>query len=236
MHIRLLILPLCLFATAAGQAPSERRFMLTDFERIRVDGPFRVEVTTGLPAGASVSGDSRASGRVDLRVDGGILVVAPSSSGWDGWKESGGEQLVIRVKARALHGARVNGGGALTVDRMAGARIDLGVNGSGRLTVGSVSGDQLVATLSGSGTLTLSGGSVQRARFLTAGAGSVDAAGASASELVVQSQSSGDSRYHARLTAGVASLGSGTVRVEGPAVCRLSGTGPSSCAGKMERR
>lgn len=242
MSLRHLALPIALIAPSMALAPSvnaaapaaasERRFMLTEFDRIRLSGPFVVEVTTNGPPGAVVRGDGRAIDRVNLRVDGGMLVIAPSTMGWDGWRDAREGQLVIRVSSRKLSGARVFGGGRLTVDRLTGQRIDLGLSGAGRIEIGEVAGDQLAGTLTGSGVMVLNGGSVRSARFVTQGAGSIDASGMNASDLSVQSQSAGDSSFTASLTANVSARGTGAVRVAGKAVCRLSGPGPMSCAGK----
>lgn len=236
MRCRLIFAPLLLIATSAA-APQlrERSFMLTDFDRVRLDGPFAVEVTTGRPTGAVVAGDGRAADRVNLRVDGGTLVIGMSTMGWDSWRDDERGAIAIRVNARQLRGARINGGGRLRIDRAASQRIDLGVNGSGELVIADIAADQLVATLTGTGSIRLPAGTARTARFFTQGAGSINA-GLRADDLTVQSQSAGDSRFSARLTASVNSLGSGAVRVEGPAVCRLSGTGPASCAGKTTRR
>ena len=236
MRRRLILLPLVLIAIGAAPAPAERRFMLTDFDRVRLSGPFTVEITTGGPPGATVSGDGRAAERIDLRVDGGLLVIAASTQGWDGWRDGREGQMVIKVSSRQMRGARVNGGGRLAIDRVSGQRIELGLAGSGQIDIGSVSGDQMVATLTGTGSIRLAGGAVRSARFISQGAGSIDAAGTSIADLNVQSQSSGDSRFTASLTATVAALGTGAVRVEGNAVCRLSGPGPMSCAGKAAER
>jgi hypothetical protein len=231
-----LALPLALLAVGAAPAPAERRFMLTDFDRIRLSGPFAVEVTTGGPPGASVTGDRRATDRIELRVDGGLLVIAPSTIGYDGWREERDGQLVVKVSGRQLRGARINGGGRIAVDRMVGQRIELGLAGSGQLDVGSVTGDQMVATLTGTGAIKLNGGKVRSARFISQGAGSIDATGTSIGDLSVQSQSSGDSRFTASLTAAISALGTGAVRVAGNAVCRMAGPGPMSCAGKTAEK
>lgn len=237
MRCRLIFVPLLLIATGAA-APQlrERSFMLTDFDRVRLDGPFRVEIVTGLPSGVVVTGDGRAAERVNVRVDGGTLVIAPSTLGWDGWREGREGDLAIRVGVRRLRGARVNGGGRLTIDKVAAPRVDLGVSGSGQLAIGTLDTDQLVATLVGTGAMTLSGGSGRVARFMSQGAGTIDAAGTRFSDLTVHSQSSGDSRFAATMTAAVTALGSGAVRVTGTAKCRLSGPGPMTCAGQVEQR
>lgn len=236
MRRRLLLLPLALIAAGAAPAPPERRIMLTDFDRVRLSGPFRVEIRTGGSPGATVIGDGRAAERVSLRVDGGMLVIAATTEGHDGWRDGRDGQLVIQVSGRQLRGARVNGGGRLAIDRVSGQRVELGLSGSGQIEVGSVTGDQMIATLTGTGAITLKGGKVRSGRFISQGAGAIDAAGTTIADLNVQSQSSGDSRFTASLTAAVAALGTGAVRVEGNAVCRLNGPGPMSCAGKTADR
>lgn len=231
MRLSLFLLPLAAIATGATPAPAERRFMLTDFDRVRMSGPFTVELTTGGSPGASVTGDGRAAERINLRVDGGMLVIAPGTQGFDGWRDDRDGPLTVRVSARQLRSARVNGGGRLTIDRVAGKRVELALTGSGQLDVRSVVADQLVTTLAGTGAIRLAGGKVRSARVISQGAGSIDATGTSVADLTVQSQSSGDSSFTASLTATVAALGTGAVRVAGNAVCRLSGPGPMSCAG-----
>lgn len=233
MRIALLI-PIALFATGFAPAPEERRVLLTGFERIRVDGPFRVQVVAGPPA-ATVAGDRRAIDRVSITNQGGVLIVGVSTATWEGWRDKEGA-AAITVSVPRLRAANINGGGTLDIAAIAGQRVDLGINGAGSLTVRSVTADQLVTTLTGTGIVRIDGGTARTARFMSYGAGSIDATGLSVSDLIVHSQSAGDSRFTARFTASISTLGTGSVRVEGNAACRLTGPGPASCAGKVEGR
>lgn len=238
MRIALLI-PLALLAAGfapAAEAPSpeERRVLLTGFDRIRIDGPFEVRVAAGPPS-ATVSGDRRAVERVSIRNQGGVLVVGVSTATWEGWRDKEG-LAAITVTVPRLRAANINGGGKLDIASVAGQRVDLGVNGAGSLTVRSMAADQLVTTLTGTGIVRVEGGTARTARFTSYGAGSIDATGLAVSDLTVHSQSAGDSRFTARFTANVSTLGTGSVRVEGGATCRLAGPGPASCAGKVEGR
>ena len=218
-----------------GQASSERSFMLTNFERIRVEGPFDVTVTTGGATGARASGDRRALDRMNLRVDGSTLVISAGTSNSDGWQGSAQSPTVVRVTVPRLRGALVNGGGRLNVAAMAGQRVDLGVNGSGTLAVTAVTADQLTASLTGTGTITLTG-KAGRATYSSYGAGTIDAAGLAANDITVRADSSGDSSYAARFTAQVYATGIGTVRVAGKMKCIASGSGPVACGENVERR
>ncbi|MEG3181457.1 GIN domain-containing protein [Sphingomonas sp. LT1P40] len=228
------LIPLALLVLGAAPAPQAKNILLTGFERIRIDGPFVVRVIPGSPS-AIVTGARAAIDRVSIRNQGGTLVVGADRSTWEGWREQDGV-ATITIASPRLRGANINGGGKLDIDSMSGQRIDLGVNGAGSLTVGTLSADQLVTTLTGTGNVKVSGGSARNARFMNYGAGSIDAGGVSVNDLTVHSQSAGDSRFTARFTAAVSTLGTGTVRIEGNATCRLAGPGPATCAGKTERR
>lgn len=227
-----LLISLALLAAGSAPAPEERRILLTGFDRIRVDGPFEVRVVTG-PSAATVSGDRRAIERVSIRNQGGVLVVGISTATWEGWRDKEG-LAAITVAVPRLRAANINGGGKLEIADAAGQRVDLGVNGAGSLTVRNLAADQLVTTLTGTGIVRLDAGTARTARFMSYGAGSIEAAGVTVNDLTVHSQSAGNSRFTARYTASVSTLGTGSVRVEGSAACRLVGPGPASCAGKTE--
>lgn len=229
-----LLIPLLLVAAGFAPAPEERRVMLTGFDRIRIDGPFEVRVTAGSPA-ATVTGDRRAIDRVNIRSESGVLVISATTVTRDGWRDKDGQAL-ISVTVPRLRAANLNGGGRLEIADIAGQRVDLGVTGAGSLTVRHLAADQLAATLNGTGIVRLSGGTARTARFTSYGAGSIDAAGLTVNDLTVHAQSAGDSRFTARFTATVSALGTGSIRVEGNAACRLAGPGPASCAGKTETR
>ena len=236
--MRNLLTPVLFLASAASpvpQASESTTVMLTGYERLRVDGPFLVKLVDGQPPRAVITGDRRAIDRVSVRNMGGQLVIGPRNQTFEGWSEAGGA-VTVTVGARGLRGININGGGSVDVDRIAGQRIDLGVNGAGSLNIARLDADQLATTLTGTGAVRIKGGMTRTARFATYGAGSIDATGMRVNDLTVQSQSAGDSRFTARYTAQIATLGTGSVRVAGNAACLISGPGPASCTGKTERR
>lgn len=217
-----------LLLSLTASAPDERSFMLTEFDRIRVDGPFEVRVITTGPAGARASGDGRAIERVRLRVDGQTLVVTTDTRGFEGYGRDRNNPPVITVRAQRLRAALVNGAGSLTIAAMRSQRVDLGVNGGGRIDARGIETDQLHAVLTGTGAIAASGRAL-RARFASNGAGGIDASGLSVNDLTVVSQSAGNGRFAARNTADVTALGIGSVTVEGTPTCRTRGPGPVRC-------
>lgn len=222
----LLLAPILL--TIGAAAPDERGFMLSEFDRIRVDGPFDVRVITTGPSGGKATGSRRAIDRVRLRVDGMTLVVTTDTRGYEGYGRETGGPATVTVRGQRLRAAFVNGGGSLTIEAMRAQRIDLGVNGSGRLDVRGIETDQLNASLTGTGTIAASGRAL-RARFASNGAGGIDATGLAVNDLTIVSQSAGNGSFSARNTADVTALGIGSVTVTGNATCRTRGPGPIRC-------
>jgi hypothetical protein len=225
----LLVLPLL----AASPAPQERRFLLTGFDRVRVDGPFEVEVVEGSPAG-SAFGDGPATDRVAMQVSGSTLVVR---AGPGAWAARPGERIGtarIRIQAPALRGIQLSGGGRVRIAAMRGDRVDIGLNGAGSIDIANVRADSLGLLLNGGGAVTLAGSAVQ-ARLRNSGAGSIDAAALTVDDAVIVAETVGATRVTVRYTAQVVAAGIGTVSVLGHPKCKVSGAGPVDCA-DIERR
>jgi hypothetical protein len=230
MRALALLLPLLLLGAAAP--PDQRSFLVSRFERLRVDGPFEVEVVRDGSPRASAEGERRALTRLAVRVEGSTLIV---SGGPEGWNMRGGERVEtprIRIGAPDLRAIAINGGGRVRVSGMEAARIDLSVNGAGTLDVSGVETSDLNAILTGTGAISL-GGTAQRVRLRSNGAGSIDASGLMAGDATIVAESAGDTRIAARYNARIFALGGGTVSVGGTAECAVSGGGPVECAGKM---
>lgn len=220
------LLPLLPLLTLAAAAPEpERSFLVTGFERLRVDGPVEVEVAAG-PSSAKAIGERRAIEALSVRVDAGTMTVRPASDT--------PEVVRLRVTVPALRGVIVNGGARVRVARTQAARVDLSVNGAGSIDVADVAASDVIVTLSGAGSLTLAG-KADRARVRSYGTGSIDAARLTAGEATLVSESGGDIAITARYSARATALGTGSIRVLGKPECRTSGPGPIQCGGADQR-
>jgi len=226
--MRSLLLAPLLSLTAAAPAP-ERSFMVGSFERLRVDGPFEVEVVTGSPR-AVASGERGSLEQVAVRVNGDTMVISagPLSS----TSEKGLPK--IRVSVLALRSVMLAGGARVRVAQMRGGRIDLTLTGSGSLDVAAIKADDLNASLTGAGAMTL-GGTTARAMLRNSGAGSIDAAGLTAGDARLTSDSSGNIRINVRYTAQAMAMGSGGIAISGKPECTLRGSGPMTCSGTIRK-
>lgn len=225
----MVLLPLLLALTAAPtpQAPA-RTVMLTRFDRLRVSGPYMVEVVTGGRTGAELLGDRRAAEGVTVQVESGVLTIRPASRTQDDFATPR-SPVTIRVRTTApLQAIALAGGGKVTADRLAGTRAEVALSGTGALTIAGIAAEQLVGTLVGSGSLTLAG-NARQARLTASGSGSFDAAALDARELMLRSEGAGEGRFRARFSADVTANGAGSVTVEGTPKCRVRGTAAVRC-------
>ena len=221
-----------LLLTAAAPA-DERSFMVGSFERLRVDGPFEVEVVTGSPR-ATASGARGTLDRVSVRVNGDTMVVGAGPLSWTSEKSAAAPLPKVRVSVLALRGVMLTGGARVRVAQMRGGRVDLTLNGSGSLDVAAIRADDLNANLTGAGAMTLAG-TTARAVLRSSGAGSIDAAGLTAGDARVMSDSSGNIRINVRYTAQAMATGSGEIAISGKPECTLRGSGPMTCSGTIRK-
>jgi hypothetical protein len=209
-------------ALAAPAAAAERRYSVTDFDRVQVDGPFEVTLTTGSSSQALAVGDQGAIDRVTVEVQGRTLRVRPNVSAWGSY--SGGRAGTVRIMltTRDLRGATIMGAGSLAIDHARGLRFDLSLSGSGNLTVGSVDADTLVVGSVGSGTISVAGRAKQL-RLTTEGSGDFDGRGLLAEDAQIAAATSGAVVVGAARSAKVMARGRGPVDVLGSPACTLSG-------------
>lgn len=209
----------------------ERRYMLSGFDGIRVDGPFDVTVVAGASPNAVASGEMRALDGVSVRIQGRTLVISPSPNAWGGYPGAARARPRVTVTAATLRSAAMVGGGRMTIDRMRGQRIELTVTGAATLAVGDAQAERIDAEQLGTGQIIVGGRALQ-GRFASNGAGAIYARGLDLAAVTVNWQSAGDGRFTARKTAEIASTGQGAVSVVGDAKCLVRGSGPVECGGK----
>jgi hypothetical protein len=222
--IRTLPFALLALAAAVPAAAAERTYSITDFDRVQVDGPYRVVLTTGRPSAARAEGSREALDLVSIDVQGGTLRVRRNRSTWGAQPGGSTGAVTVTLSTRDLRNASVVGSGSLDVDRAKGLRVDLSVSGSGRLTVGAIEADNLVVGLLGGGRITLAG----RARQLRAtlqGSGDLAAAGLSADDAQIASDTAGSVAVTVTRTAKVTATGPGDVEIVGTPTCTVQAKG-----------
>lgn len=221
---RTLSLALLAITAAAPAGAAERNYSVTDFDRVQVDGPYQVTVTTGVASSARAEGSPQALERISVEVFGNTLRVRANRSGWGGYPGERTGPVRIALTTRELHAAAVVGSGSLDVDRTRGLRVDLSVNGGGRLAVAGVEADNLVVGLLGGGRITLAG----RAKQLKAtiqGSGDLAASGLGVDDAQINADTAGSLTVAVARTVKLNATGSGDVEIIGNPSCTLEGQG-----------
>ncbi len=221
-HFPALLIAATLAAPTAG---ATRNFGVTSFERIRVDGPFKVRLATGVAPFATATGIPNALDGVALDVEGKTLVVHLNRSSWGGYPGQNSGPVEISLGTHDLNAAWLNGSGSLQIDRVRGLSFDLSVQGSGSVAIGQADIDQLRVNLFGTAAASLAG----RAGKMTAvvrGISSLDASGLATKDATIGAE--GSATVKATVTNGATVDGSGpaTVTLSGAPACtvRLSGS------------
>lgn len=209
---------------------AERSYTVTSFDRLRVDGPFRIEVTSGRGSSARAIGDPRAIDGVSIRVEGRTMIVRRDTSAWGGMPGAPRGTVTIALGTQNLTSIWVSGAGSVAVDRMKGGKLDLAVDGPGRIDLAAVSADWLGVAISGSGGMRI-GGTTSDMRVAMRGSGDLDATALTASDAEIVTEGSGAVRLNARRAAKVTSTGAATVEVAGDIGCTVKnlGSGVVNC-------
>lgn len=215
--MRILVIAAALCAVAAPAAAATRNFGITDFQKVRVDGPFAVKLSTGVAPFARATGSPADLDRVAVEVRGNTLVVHSNLDSWGGYPGQNVGPVEVELGTHDLSAAWLNGSGTLAIDRVKGLSFDLSVQGSGAGQIGQVSVDQLNVSVVGTASARLAGQAAKTSAVIR-GISGLDAAALSMKDATLGADGA------ATITANVGN--SVTVDATGPATIRLTG-GPS---------
>ena len=224
------LLAALIIATSAPAVAAERRYSITDFDRVEVDGPYQVTLTTGGSSSARATGSIAALDRLSVEVQGQTLRVRSNPSAWGGYPGTAIELASVTLTTRDLHAVSVNGSGKLVVDKAKGLKVTVSVVGSGQASIGAVDADNLVVTMLGSGQASL-GGKAKNMRAEVHGAANLDAAGLTASDAQLFADTAGDTKLSVSHAVTIQASSTGDVDVSGTPACTVknSGSGQVRC-------
>jgi len=229
---RLPILILLLLASlpAAAAAPTTRTFSVTGFDRIRLDGPYKVSLRTNVAPYARATGALASIDGLNMKVEGRTLVIRSGSGGWGGYPGEGRGPVTIDVGTHELSAVYITGAGALDIDRVKGLSFEISIQGSGTARVDQVDVDQMKVGVSGAGTTRLSG----RAAKLTAtvrGTSAFEADGLRVTDAVIGAEGPSVVRAQVTNSAKVDASGLVSVTLTGNPACSVKARGSASVEG-----
>ncbi len=215
----------------ASAADSTRNFGVSGFDRVRIDGDYRVVLTVGAPPFARATGSMRALDPVDIVVEGRTLVVrAKSSASWGGYPGESAGPVTVAIGTHDLTAAFVNGAGSLAINRVRGLKFEASAQGAGALTIDRVEVDQLQLSLAGAASARLAG-TAGKVTATVRGSSSLDAEGLTAKDAVIGAQGPAIVKLTATGTAKVDALGVSAVTLGGKPSCIVTTKGSASVSG-----
>jgi hypothetical protein len=219
-HLSFLVAAAALLTAPASAAT--RNFGINSFDRVRVDGPFKVRLVTGKAPFARASGGSAALDGLKVDVQGRTLIVRASSTTWAGASGTSNGPIEIDLGTHELTAAWVNGSGTLHIDKVKGLTFDLSVQGSGAGGIAQADIDQLRVSVGGTGTALVAGRS-GKLKAVVRGVSTLDA-----SKLGVK-----DAELAAEGPATVLASVSNAAKVDGSGVATIILTGNPACTARM---
>jgi len=209
---------------------ASRNFGINNFTKIRVDGPFKVTLTTGIAPFAKASGSTAALDRVAIDVRGDTLVVHTYTSSWGGYAGADTGPVEVTVGTHDLSNAWVNGAGSLAIDKVKGLSFALSVQGAGSAEIADVRVDQMNVGLVGTANAKLAG-QAKKLTALVRGISTLDAVALQTSDAKVGAEGAATVNANVSNSVSVDANGTGTVRFAGRPSCTVKVKGSTSVSG-----
>jgi hypothetical protein len=217
-------------ALAAPAGAATRTFGITSFTKVRVEGPFKVTLATGVAPFAKATGSTTALDRVAIDVRGDTLVVQTNPSAWGGYPGENPGPVEISVGTHDLTNAALTGAGSLAISRVKGLSFALSVQGSGSAQIDDVAADQLEVNLAGTANARLNGHAF-KLTALVRGLSSIDAAKLTTPDAHITADGSATIDVDVTDTARVDAWGPATIRLSGRPSCTLKVSGSTTVSG-----
>ena len=217
-------------ALAAPANAATRNFGIDGFTKIRVEGPYKVALTTGVAPFAKATGSTTALDRIAIEVRGDTLIIQTNPSAWGGYPGEDPGPVEISVGTHDLSSAALTGAGSVTINRVQGLSFALSVQGSGAARIDDVAADQMEVNLAGTASAKLKGRSL-KFTALVRGLSSLDAANLATPDTHITADGSATIDANATDTARIDAWGPATIRLSGRPSCTLKLSGSTSVSG-----
>lgn len=217
------------FVLAAPAGAATRNFGITNFTKVRVQGPYKVSLATGVAPFARANGSPAALDKVLVEVRGDTLVVEANPS-WGGYPGIDPGPVEISLGTHDLTSATLLGAGSIAIDRVKGLSFALTVEGSGAGEIGAVAADQLNVTLEGTANARLAG-QAKKVTALVRGVSALDASKLLTPNAAISADGTATIDANVTDTARVYAWGAATIRFTGRPSCTSKVSGSTSVSG-----
>ena len=228
--MKILILA-AIFLSAAPATAATRNFGVSGFDRVRVDGDYKVTLVNGVAPYAKAIGSARALDPVDVVVEGRTLIVrANKSASWGGYPGESAGPVEVLIGTHELTAAFVNGAGSLAINQVRGLKFEASAQGAGSLSIGAVDVDVLQIGLAGAASARLAGKALKLTAIVR-GTSALDGEGLVVKDAVIGAQGPAIVKLTATGTAKVDAIGVAAVTLTGKPSCIVTIKGSASVSG-----
>ncbi len=225
-----LILAASLLAASPALA-ADRNFGVSGFDRVRVDGDYKVNLTVGVAPFARASGSARALDPVDVVVEGRTLIVrANRSASWGGYPGESAGPVEINIGTHELTAAYVNGAGSLAINQVRGLKFEASAQGAGSIAIAKVDVDQFQLALAGAASAQLAGKALKLTAIIR-GTSAFDGEALTVKDAVIGAQGPAIVKLTATGTAKVDAIGVASITLVGKPSCIVTVKGSASVSG-----
>lgn len=226
----ILVFLLSLVTIAAPASAETRSFGVSGFSRVKVQGPFKVTVATGVPTSVKATGSGAAVANIEARVDGDMLTIAPNASTWSNYSGSKQGPVEITIGTRDLSAVTLNGSGSIAVNKVKAFEFLMTVLGAGSASIADAKVDRLTIGVAGTGDVRVAG-MANEINALIKGTSSVDASALTAKIAKLSVDGGGTGAFHVTQSVTANGSGSGLVTLSGNPSCTLKLQGTGSVTG-----
>jgi hypothetical protein len=228
--MKTLILAAILLAAAPAHAAT-RNFGVSGFDRIRVDGDYKVTLVNGVAPFAKAVGSARALDPVVVVVEGRTLIVRSNrSASWGGYPGESVGSAEITIGTHELTAAYVNGAGSLAINQVRGLKFEASAQGAGSISIDRVEVDQLQVGLAGAASARLAGKALKLTAMIR-GTSALDGEGLTVKDAVIGAQGPAIVKLTATGTAKVDAIGVAAVTLSGRPSCIVTTKGSATVSG-----
>jgi hypothetical protein len=227
-HLHLALLAAAILASPAHAA--DRTYSVTNFDQVRVQGPYKVRLVTGVAPYARASGSIQGLDGISIDVSSQILTIRRNSSAASGYPGQPAGPVEIEIGGHDLRSASIVGSGSLDISAVRGMTFSLTLEGAGAARVGNIEVDQLKLWIAGSASAALSG-TAKSATFLVRGTSALDAAELAVKDAVIGGEGPAVIRANVSNAAKVTAQGVSQVMLEGAPACTVKASGSATVDG-----
>jgi len=222
-HLHLALLAAAILASPAHAA--DRTYSVTNFDQVRVQGPYKVRLVTGVAPYARASGSIQGLDGISIDVSSQILTIRRNSSTSSGYPGQPAGPVEIEIGGHDLRSASIVGSGSLDISAVRGLTFSLTLEGAGAARVG-----KLKLWIAGSASAALSG-TAKSATFLVRGTSALDAVGLTVKDAVIGAEGPAVIRANVSNAAKVTAQGVSQVMLEGAPACTVKTSGSATVDG-----